>query len=90
MQKAGFPPIPERALKSVQKRTSCTLSAQKVRSCALLCALSGIGGNFRIFAQINLFAIWALWLEPKLTSLGTNIHYENKSQARINHEMHIV
>ena len=41
----GFPPIPERAPKSVQSRTFCAKSVQKVRFCTLLGALSGIGGN---------------------------------------------
>ena len=44
-QKVGFPPIPERAPKSVQNRTFCAKSVQKVRYCTLLGALSGIGGN---------------------------------------------
>ena len=40
-QEVGFPLIPERAPESVQNQ----LVAQKRRFCALLGALSGIGGN---------------------------------------------
>ena len=40
-----FPPIPERAPRSVQNARFCAKSVQKVRFCTLLGTLSGIGGN---------------------------------------------
>ena len=68
-EKVGFPPIPERAPKSVQNRTFCTPFAQKVRSCILSGALSGIGGNPTFSADKNYLAISALWLVLIFTSI---------------------
>ena len=61
-QNAGFPPIPERALQSVQKpHLLCK------RCCSLLGALSGIAGNpaFRADSFFGVFRL--LWLVLRFT-----------------------
>ena len=52
-----------------------TKIVQNVRFCTLLGALSRIGGSLT-FVQMNVFAIWALWLELKLFSFGPISHLQ--------------
>ena len=64
----GFPQIPERAPKSVQNRTFCTLSVQEGRFCKLLGALSGIflgSAKARLLPHMNVLVVWALWPEVR-------------------------
>ena len=68
-QKVGFPPIPERVPKNVQKNsTFCVKSARKMRFAALL-ALFLESAETPLFVHINAFAIWALRLDRKDTTL---------------------
>ena len=71
-QKVGFQLIPERAPKSVQKCTLCSLFVQNV--CVCVCfvhfgLLSGSGGTPVFFEEINVLCVWALLLELKYRNL---------------------
>ena len=78
----GFPPIPERAPKSVQNRTFCALFTHFLhKKCgfAHFLALFLESAETPLFVQINVFAVRALRLDRKYTNLGQNLLREWKS-----------
>ena len=68
MQEVRCPPIPERMSKSIQKQTFRTTIAENMRFGALFWRSLELAET-SLLAQIDVLAVWALWLELKYTSV---------------------